>query len=175
MELTKLFEVQRGLDAEIEKNHPVGFMENRFEKKLLATMVEIGEFANEVPESFKFWSVKKMSKQKALDEFVDIIHFLLSIGNDLGYNKIEVWVLPGFKKLDAAIMQLYAKVQNLYFLQTYDTEQGYDFEKIDQVDYEIILAAYLNISEILGFTWEEIESAYLRKNHVNHERQATGY
>ncbi|TCK01363.1 UNVERIFIED_ORG: dUTPase-like protein [Anoxybacillus amylolyticus] len=41
--------------------------------------------------------------------------------------------------------------------------------------YVDIWNSFIALGEMLGFTWEEIEEAYLRKNAVNHERQNSGY
>lgn len=41
--------------------------------------------------------------------------------------------------------------------------------------YSELLGRYLALGEMLGFTWEEIETAYYEKNKVNHVRQDTGY
>lgn len=62
MELTTLFEVQRKLDAEIERKHPAGHGEDRFEKRKLSLLVEIGELANE-QRSWRFWSKEKSPAQ----------------------------------------------------------------------------------------------------------------
>ena len=54
---------------------------------MLALLVEIGELANET-RSFKFWSVKPASEKKIiLEEFVDGIHFILSLGIECGFHK----------------------------------------------------------------------------------------
>jgi dimeric dUTPase (all-alpha-NTP-PPase superfamily) len=42
-------------------------------------------------------------------------------------------------------------------------------------DYEFLLLRFIHLGEMLGFTWEEVEEAYLRKNAVNHQRQNSGY
>jgi dimeric dUTPase (all-alpha-NTP-PPase superfamily) len=55
MNLSKLFELQRQLDARIEKEHPRKPGEDRLAKKILALQVELGELANEA-RFFKYWS-----------------------------------------------------------------------------------------------------------------------
>ena len=35
--------------------------------------------------------------------------------------------------------------------------------------------AYLHLGKLLGFSWEEIEQGYIRKNEINHQRQDNGY
>lgn len=54
---------------------------------MLALLVEIGELANET-RCFKYWSNKPASEREViLEEYVDGLHFILSIGIDLGIDK----------------------------------------------------------------------------------------
>ena len=79
MNLTKLLETQKLLRDRIGYNEP-----DRFEKLILALLVELGECVNELPEVFKFWSHKKNNREKALGEYVDVLHFALEVGLELG-------------------------------------------------------------------------------------------
>lgn len=169
MNLSKMFEVQRALDTEIVKKHPKGLEENRLSKKILAAIVEVGECANEFRTSFKFWSDKKDNREKGLVELVDILHFILSIGIELKCEKIDAWEYPmNTENPDDAFLKLLGNMTNLDFLLR--TEE--DFEEIN---YEVIFAAYLALCKRLGFTWKQIEEAYMNKNKINWERQANGY
>jgi dimeric dUTPase (all-alpha-NTP-PPase superfamily) len=62
--LKELFEIQAGLDSEINKKHPLQEGENRLEKKETALLVELGEMMNEVRE-FKFWSTDQKRRVNA--------------------------------------------------------------------------------------------------------------
>src|SRR5690625_5632985 len=76
--------MQHKLDTYIEQNHQVEGKE-LIEEKILALLVELGKCANE-NRCFKFWSTKGKSEQAIiLEEFVDNIHFLLSIGLEKNY------------------------------------------------------------------------------------------
>lgn len=56
----------------------------RLSNTILAMMVETGELANEI-RCFKHWSQKPMSDRFTIeDELVDVLHFYLSIVNQLG-------------------------------------------------------------------------------------------
>lgn len=49
---------------------------------------------------------------------------------------------------------------------------SYDLNEI----YELTFNLFVGLGEKhLGFTWNQIEQAYLDKNKINHERQANGY
>ena len=88
MQLEKLFKMQKALDQHIEEKHELQ-QEDLFNRKVLALLVEVGELANET-RCFKFWSVKPSSeKSVVLEEFVDGIHFILSLGIECGFQNIE--------------------------------------------------------------------------------------
>ena len=80
-DLKDLYLKQEELDLEIAKNHNINYEVTRH-KRILALLVELGEFAN-TTRTFKFWSNKGMEeKAVVLDEFADGLHFLLSLGID---------------------------------------------------------------------------------------------
>jgi dimeric dUTPase (all-alpha-NTP-PPase superfamily) len=170
LNLAKLFEMQRQLDEHIEKEHPRKPGEDRLAKKILALMVELGELANELPEVFKFWSYKKNNHEKALEEFCDGLHFLLSIGLEItepDMLDLKRWNLTKADNITEQFLWLMSDVTELY--------NGLCNDGISKFDYEILLLRFIHLGEMLDFSWQEIEEAYLRKNAVNHQRQETGY
>lgn len=170
MNLQKLFELQRQLDEHIEKEHPREPGEDRLAKKILALMVELGELANELPEVFKFWSNKKNNREKALEEFCDGLHFLLSVGLEItepDMIDLKRWNLTKADNITEQFLWLMSDVTDLYNSLCND-----GFSKFD---YEFLLLRFIHLGEMLGFSWQEIEEAYLRKNHENHQRQESGY
>ena len=160
MNLTALFETQKLLDAEIEKKHPEQPGENRLRKKILATLTEVAECANEFPEVFKFWSNKKNNRQKGLIELVDILHFLLSIGNE--HRKVIVPVEDMRKSGDTedCIIDLSFNISCIEFVEE---------------AYSSAFFRYVEFTQLLGFSWEEIEQSYMEKNQINWQRQEAGY
>ena len=95
MNLGKLFLAQKELDARIEEQHPRAEGEIRNPEKVLALLVELGELANET-RCFKFWSFKPASEKKViLEEFVDGIHFLLSLGLEMGVKEFGICNFQG--------------------------------------------------------------------------------
>jgi dimeric dUTPase (all-alpha-NTP-PPase superfamily) len=182
MNLSKLFELQRQLDEHIEKEHPRKPGEDRLAKKILALQVELGELANELPEVFKFWSNKKNNREKALKEYVDGLHFILSIGMEYSYRYGE-WLpinlsLPSeltpieYKDITKQFNYMFQQVGYFYDCVA-DCEIACDSETEEQ--YEQLFRMFIGLGQMLGFTWKEIEEAYLQKNAVNHQRQETGY
>lgn len=92
MELRDLYTMQYDLDKYVikTKNLELFNPKTRLTNTILAMMVETGEFANEV-RSFKHWTTKPMSdKSIVMEEYVDILHFFLSIGNQLNFTAEEV-------------------------------------------------------------------------------------
>jgi dimeric dUTPase (all-alpha-NTP-PPase superfamily) len=164
MDLSKLFQLQRQLDERIEREHPRQEGEDRLAKKILALQVELGELANELPEVFKFWSNKKNNRKKALEEFCDALHFLLSIGLDITDPElIELREIDKAETITEQFIMVFDAVRELY-----------EFE-YEHWDYESLLIRFIDLGKMLGFSWKEIEEAYLRKNAENHARQERGY
>jgi len=159
--LEKLFDLQKDLDARIRREHllQTNEYEYRLNKKLLALLVEIGELANET-RCFKFWShmQKPRSRDRVLEKGVDVLHFLLAIGIDLG---IKPRKYETISKIDLTGQ----------FLALYDSARF--CARSDEWHWTFRL--YLTLMESLGFSWIEIEKAYIKKNAINHERQNSGY
>jgi len=170
MNLVKLFELQRQLDEHIEKEHPRQEGEDRLSKKILALQVELGELANELPEVFKFWSNKKNNREKALEEFCDGLHFLLSVGLEItepGMIDLKRFNLEKADNITDQFLWLMDDVTDLYNSLYNDGNS--------KLAYEFLLLRFIHLGEMLGFTWNEVEEAYMQKNAENHARQERGY
>lgn len=191
MNLAYLFEIQAGLDAHIEQEHPRQEGKDRLAKKILALQVELGELANEW-RGFKFWSNDQEPRTKGdwlkstgiengrfidvyenplLEEYVDCLHFILSIGLELGYQDVSLYRMNVSKDAITEFNLLMANVSGMWLSST--TKYGMKF-RIKE-DYLKVFSIFIALGEMLGFTWEQIEQAYLEKNKVNHERQVNGY
>ncbi|TDL82055.1 dUTP diphosphatase [Peribacillus frigoritolerans] len=162
MNFLKLFEMQNDLDSKIEKQHGLE-EEPLLEKKILALLVEVGELANET-RCFKFWSLKHPAEASViLEEYVDGIHFILSLGIEIGVTDgVEFDLAADENSLTAHFVLVYEKIAQ--------------FEKSrSEAHYLELFRQYLLLGEALGFSPEEIEAAYVKKNEVNHDRQKQGY
>ncbi len=209
MNIAPLFEIQKKLVDHIDEKHPRKEGDERFEKKVLALQVEIGELANEW-RGFKFWSEDQEPREyrpnpsnpcevchgqavfmeedsisefcqhcdgvgfhyhnPLLEEYVDGLHFILDLGIENKYNTpvIMEWLNSiGYGHYGCeTITQQFAEVFNAI--------SKFNFEPILD-HYEEVFFSYLTLGYMLGFTWSDIEGAYLEKNKVNHERQLNGY
>ncbi|PHC94830.1 dUTPase [Bacillus toyonensis] len=169
MNLTRIFEMQKVLDTRIVKEHGLEG-ENLFYNMILALQVEIGELANET-RCFKHWSNKGPSeKEIILMEYVDGLHFTASLGNGIGFNP---------KKYNSEMLELKAKVYAAsslvnQFNNVYEAVSEFRATQ-DMELYEELLYSFLGLGKKLGFTFEEIEQGYCKKNEVNHQRQNNGY
>lgn len=165
MNLTKLFEAQRVLDERIEKEHPRAKGENRLESKSLALLVELGEAANEY-RGFKFWSNNQSSREGLLGELVDCLHFMLSIGNEVN---AQVSVVRETMKYS----QNFDKPTRGFNLTYFYAASFAEFPR--KITYYDLWPNFITLVKALGFTTEQLETAYYEKNKINHERQDGGY
>jgi len=158
---TELFDMQRKLDAYIKKNHQLEEAD-LFSEKILALLVELGELANET-RSFKYWSTKAASDREViLEEYVDNVHFLLSLGIEKNYQFTHIEVEETKNNMVEQFNEVYRKA--IYFS-----------ERQSEVNYKELVEAYLQLANLLGFTEQAILNAYIEKNEVNYERQQSGY
>lgn len=91
MNIQKLLDMQRELDNFITKKYDPSMMPEDFlVYRLLALQVEVSEFAN-ATRCFKYWSDKEAEpRERLLDEYADILHFLLSIGNIMEFTGRDI-------------------------------------------------------------------------------------
>lgn len=195
MDIQKLFETQKILRDRIDYNEP-----DRFNKLVLALLVEVGECANEW-RGFKFWS--KDQKPRTTE----------SCGNCLGEGKgffsgkewtghKELCVQCGGTGRDKNKNPLLEEyVDGLHFVLELGLEMNCRPEKIELMknetvtdcfidvmelatefeispgtwNYSMLFERYIELGEQLGFTWDEVEQAYYEKNQINHQRQENGY
>jgi dimeric dUTPase (all-alpha-NTP-PPase superfamily) len=162
MNINHLFEMQRELDSYIEKEH--GLEEaDLFNEKVLALLVEVGELANET-RCFKFWSTKASSEKKViLEEFVDGVHFILSLGINIGIKHFE---LRGASYHEEDVTKQFIEIFN----SIHDLKV-----KRSVTEYDQLVHQYFYLGELLGFSHEDVVQAYKEKNEVNYKRQQEGY
>ena len=162
MNINQLFEMQRELDTYIEKEHGLE-KADLFQRKILALLVEVGELANET-RCFKFWSTKPSSEKSViLEEFVDGVHFILSLG-----------IYMGIKHFELREANYIEKDVTSQFLEIYDSINGL-LTKKSVTEYDQLVHQYFYLGKLLGFSHEDVVRAYKQKNEVNYKRQQEGY
>ena len=176
MNLIKLFETQKVLDEKILKEKGLEG-QDLLPMKILALQVELGELANEW-RGFKFWSEDREPRTRVpvtawgepyknplLEEYVDILHFILSIGLEKNFTKPDIFDFAGAQK-EITITDS--------FLSSFEAVASMDLHKSFD-EYSYLFSRFIELGQMLGFTWDQVEQAYYTKNEINHERQATGY
>jgi len=92
---------------------------------------------------------------RLLEEYVDCLHFILSIGLEIGVKSFKPSKLITFTNDITgqfnAVFKLISGWDKVMLL-------------IDHNLYYVLVNNFLNLGEQLGFTWEQIEQSYLEKN-----------
>lgn len=190
MNMLSLLLKQSNLDATIIENMNLQELRHDFlmNNRVLALIVELGEFANEV-RSFKHWSNKLPSaKEVRLEEYVDCLHFLLSITNNISRCEVAIlnrtvnayydnerldkltWAhgLPPEQLINTTLIALTSMITEMYY------NINEDIETTNSILIDI-WDLFIFLGRISGFTLDEIEDAYYTKNKVNYKRQESGY
>lgn len=153
--------MQKGLDSYIKQTQHI--TKDVFTEKGLALLVELGELANET-RCFKFWSTKGPSEREIiLEEYVDSIHFLLSLGIEKNLDTLEQWPVGN---VDGDLTALF--ILTIKEIQTFIMNPNMN-------NYESVWIHYGAIADRLAFSYSEIMTAYVEKNDENYKRQQTGY
>ncbi|QUS12830.1 dUTP diphosphatase [Bacillus velezensis] len=110
-------------------------------------------------------------KNPLLEEYVDCLHFILSIGNRLGWNDTDT--------IDDVVVQHLISEKGFGTAKTFSCllsiAYGFHFSNVEKRTYISLFTTFFELGSKLGFKWEQIEAAYMDKNAVNHQRQQEGY
>lgn len=173
MNINELFIQQKALDEKIVKEKGLQG-QDLLKDKTVALICELYECVNE-NRHFKFWSenkkpnreqyininLKKTKIYPLLEEYIDTVHFTLSIANDFGYNSHK-YVEQDKTDLNQLIL--------------YITYTAYMVQSIKIEHYiNLLVNLVIQLGYELGFTEEEVIEAYYKKNEINHARQENGY
>ena len=136
---------------------------------------EVGEWIHELKGNWCWWkeSQAPVNKAKALEEFVDGVHFILSFClavNNKDIDKCCVYdegVVKGHRiELTELIISILQDVNTVYVFAD-------PFLNIS--DSQIVIEDLLLLIDHMGYTFEEVYEAYKEKNKVNLERVAGHY
>lgn len=161
IKLAELSYMQQCLDLSIYKEK--GITEYPQNEVMVALIVELGELMNEFPTKFKYWKdTAKDNYQKGLVEYVDCLHFALSLTNYIVCEDLDFYT----SKLYIDSIN-YSKKINRYL------ELSDILVKITDIDF--CLSYLMMLGKELGFSWDEIYKTYIEKNKINYERLSSGY
>ena len=160
MNLNSLFEKQKELDEYIyEKNNVIA--KEVFERKIVALLVELGELANEL-QFFKYWKENiNIDGQRAIEEYIDVIHFAIGLAVDLG---IDEHKYTETKPRD--LNKLFIGITNLATVLSTSKEKEHA---------KTLLNNIIALGYQLGLDEQTVIGAYNKKNEVNYRRQINGY
>lgn len=174
--------------------------EERFRNTLVALDVELSEFANE-GKWFKVWKKDRKPNLKAyrapymdlddaeeynptLEEFVDGVHFFLSLANQKGWGELLYFAEDAVEEVrdegfDGGLNGAYLELK--YWLMKLGVEvDGEDYVKSlgwsnHQFSFKNAWFIFCSIGMVAyNFTFEQIAEAYFAKNKINHQRQESG-
>jgi len=124
-----------------------------------------------------------IDRNPLLEEYVDCLHFILSIGLEeyeqydharfpVNLNISGVQSVVKYKNITKQLNRLF---DNIGYLEDCIFEREFGTEGEIAGQYQFVVQLFLGLGEMLGFTWEQIVDAYYKKNEINHERQENGY
>lgn len=128
----------------------------------------------------------EITKNPLLEEFVDSVHFFVSIANQKGWED-ALWVYE--EQLDpdefdgnltSWFLEMDYFLSLAYIRKFTDEEEAKCKDSFGYLNNEYCFRTawilFLNIGmNGFGFTWKQIKDAYFEKNKVNHARQESGY
>ena len=161
-QLKELLEMQRVLDENILRNK--GIKQYPKENMQVALFVELGELLNELPTLFKHWKSSAVdNREKALVEYVDCLHFALSLTNNEKESfDNDLALSPDIYDYNSHTVTLLAEMKISSLMKNI-------------IQFEGNLSYLFGLGVKLGFEWDEIYKAYKDKNAINYERLRGGY
>lgn len=132
-----------------------------FKKNCIELVVEIGEFVNET-KTFKYWSNKKPSKEKMLEEYADVITMILSFYGIYNLKIKESYSAIEENDILKLIMEIYYKSYKFY---------EYNNPEI----LEEIFNYILHIGKILEFSEKDVLDAIDSKQKIIEIRLNSDY
>lgn len=163
--IKKMLQMQAKLDEAIMKEY--GLTEIDEEKLSFAILDEIGELTHELKANWCWWKKSQASvdKEKVLGEIVDVWHFVLSWQNNFNDGEEGLGSAPDVKR---------RVKQQCNLMHSIDDALIYGFIRL--VSHPLYrIESLIAITEYLGFTIEQVYSAYCNKNKINYQRLKEGY
>lgn len=163
--IKEMLDMQEKLDEAIMKEYGLFYIDE--EKLSFAILDEVGELTHELKANWCWWkkSQAPVDEEKVLGELVDVWHFVLSYQNHFDNGEEELRAEE--QMIDYAITYFHEikvfKTGIIYLLA--------DLTSINSNKLERLIA----ITEYLGFTVEQVYSAYCDKNKINYQRLKEGY
>ena len=179
MDWKKLLTTSVELDRDIRaKRSLTSNVQTRIKNVYMALDVELAEIAN-ANEWFKTWKTHKGKRdgdltvrETVLNEYVDGFDFFLLLGYLNQWNHlipVDEKTLENYQKdtRKADLTLMYLNIKKMLY-SSYSMQRASDYEH----SWHMFLKFGING---LGYSPKEIQDAFFAKNHVNYERQDSGY
>ena len=187
MDWKKLFEAQLIHDNQVEAKYPSKEGEDRYKKRILGLMVQVGECAN-LWQGYKFWSSDQepitseeeicswcdgtcvgscgwkceechegyvISSNPLLEEYVNCLRFIISIGNQINFSNI-IFEEQHIYKEKTIEDQFYKLLYYAVLMQDNHI-----------ICYIALFHSFIHLGVMLGFSEEEIKQVYFEKSTTN--------
>lgn len=137
------------------------------EMTITAYRVELGELLQEWKQ-FKYWKMNKgeIDRGKMLEEWADCMHFALSLENYIKKYNCED---------DGYYRYIVNHIENDVKKYFNNNNTIYDLINRCFTDFDILIENTLALGIKLGYTLDELDGAYWRKNKINWERIKNNY
>lgn len=159
MNWNNIYQRNKVLDSHFEQKY-LETEPNYYEKNCLELTVEIAEFVNET-RCFKYWTIKPMDQEAALEECADVIMMVLYFYNYLHISTINIETIES--------IDILKDINHIFYLST--TLMGEcKKEMIDE-----IFGCLLGIAQKLGLTEEQLIEACNKKIQKVEQRLKSEY
>ncbi|WP_276905518.1 dUTP diphosphatase [Faecalibaculum rodentium] len=169
----KMLKLQARLDERIVKGNGLTYQDIMDRRGYFSAILdELGELNHELKKNWCWWKKTQapVDEKKVLEEFVDVLHFVLSwqlAHHEVKGTPLSVFINRAFTEYDTELLvredrRIVSGFQPMmHYLGVSDT-----YPPVGQLMY---------LMQNLGLDFEDVYQEYLAKNKVNHQRQDRGY
>ncbi len=169
----KMLKLQAKLDERIVKGNGLTYKDLLYGNWYVSAILdELGELNHELKADWCWWKKTQapVDDKKVLEEFVDVLHFVLSwqlAHHEVKGTPLSVFTNRAFTEYDTELLVMEDRrivsgfQPMMYYLGVSDT-----YPPVSQLMW---------LMRNLKLDFEDVYQAYLAKNKVNHQRQDRGY
>lgn len=187
-DIKEMLEMQKELDEHINQHMELkgGTLDKMLKNKCYALAIELTEMVNE-DRFFKYWSYKGRDEKRVIEEYVDCLHFMLSITNtliemddgqnaqewalhywDMFLRRVQRNIIIGYQSQELRAKGMDTIGKFFYHLSGYyNSSVVYNLQRL--------LEYFEKITELFEINLDEVKEEYHRKNKINHQRQEENY
>lgn len=127
--------------------------QNLYSQKALALQVKFGELASKT-RCFNYWTTEAPCEKNAiLEEYINCLHFILSIGLDKDYIDFALPSSSFSTNIVEQFLGLFIDINDFVICSSKD-------------NYVTLFQDFINLGKNLGFNDSDIENSYVQKNAI---------